>query len=179
MFIIVEGPDGAGKTTFIQLLSKRLHARGRGCVLVNPKASPCRPAVEEYAHDLAWYFPGKNHDLILDRSWRSEEIYGPPWRGKALPPGDLDLLEAWAKEKAGVFVRLDAPDTTLVHRIGGRGDDLISGPKELRAIAQAYRELPLRWDFEYFSSHYPTQSYAELIIDAAQQAETNLKRRPQ
>lgn len=141
MFIIVEGPDGAGKSTLVEALDRALWKRGRGCVLVNHKAAPRRPALSEYARDLAFYRPGGDVDLVLDRCWLSEEVYGPLWRGTRLPDYVKHYLNLWAESRGALFVVLDASDEVLVERVcGTRGDDLVTDPDEVRLLGQTYRE---------------------------------------
>lgn len=142
MMIVVEGPDGAGKSTLVSALDRALWKAGRGCVLTCHKASPRRPALEEYAHDLAFYRPGSDLDLVLDRSWVSEDVYGPLWRGQPLPPFVRLYLDAWAQARGAVWVVLDAPDHELVRRVTEhRGDDLVTEAEEVRVLASLYREL--------------------------------------
>lgn len=142
MLIIVEGPDGAGKSTFVEALDRALWKGRRGCVLVNHKAAPRRPALEEYARDLSFYRPGGDVDLVLDRSWWSEEVYGPRWRGQPLPPFARRYLNGWAASRGALVVFLDAPDEVLVERVcGSRGDDLVSDPEEVVQLAADYRHL--------------------------------------
>lgn len=147
MLIIVEGPDGAGKSSLVEALDRVLWKAGRGTVLVNHKAAPRQSALEEYAKNLAFYSPGGDVDLVLDRSWLSEDVYGPLWRGAGLPDDVRAYLGAWAISRGAVLVRVDAPDEVLVERVlGSRGDDLVTDAGEVTRLAVRYRDLfhPMR-----------------------------------
>src|SRR5688572_5627023 len=84
VFIILEGPDGAGKTTLAQQIARAMWDMGRGTVLINPKRSPRQGVLIEYKRNLSFYLPGGDIDLILDRCWYSDDVYGPHWRGTGL-----------------------------------------------------------------------------------------------
>ena len=149
MFIIVEGPDGAGKSTAIAQLTHELWERGRGTVLVNPKRSPRQPALVEYVHRLNWYQPESGIDLILDRSFYSENVYGPIWRQERHAPEILEACEAWALAKGAVVVYLDETDDTLVQRVTNdiEDDPDASNMDEslVRQYAQLYRQQAPTW----------------------------------
>jgi thymidylate kinase len=158
MFIIVEGPDGAGKSTFVDQLQRQLWREERGCVLINPKAAPHLGQPREYADCLSFYQPGGDIDLILDRCWRSEAVYGPRYR-KVLPDWEtLDYLDRWAQARGAVYVQLDAPDEVLIQRVANRGDDLIK-VEDLPRLAHDYRRL---------ATHYPWNGATWPVADAEQ-----------
>lgn len=150
MFIIVEGPDGAGKSTAIAELTHELWERGRGTVLVNPKRSPNQPALVEYVHRLDWYQPESGVDLILDRSFYSQNVYGPIWRGESHEPAVLAACEAWALSKGAIVVLLDEDDETLVERVRG---DIADDPdatnmdeSKICEYAYQYRQQSPTWN---------------------------------
>lgn len=155
MFIIVEGPDGAGKSTLVQELVVELWRRGRGTVLVNPKRSPNQPPLVEYKARLDFYRPRTGLDLILDRCWYSDDVYGPIWRGKGLDPRDRRELEEWAARKGAVVALLDVSNETLLERV--LGDRLESDapedaqhmtPELVCTYADEYRRQRWEWDLE-------------------------------
>lgn len=149
MFIIVEGPDGAGKTTAISQLVMELWRQGRGTVLVNPKRSPNQDAVTEYVTGLGWYQPESGVDLILDRSWYSQNVYGPIWSGRGLPEAHLNHCEEWALARGAVVVALDEDDETLLARVeAGLAEDPDAAKMEPELVceyARLYREQRPTW----------------------------------
>lgn len=144
MFIIVEGPDGAGKSTLVDRLQREAHRRGEGVVLVNPKRSPVKSTLEEYVGGLDWYTPGGGKTLILDRSWLSEDVYGPLWRGHGLDPTERTYLASWALARGATLAILDVDDAELASRLRTRGDEEVPA-EEGPVYAIRYRELRRVW----------------------------------
>lgn len=169
MFIIVEGPDGAGKTTFVSNLEKELWRQGRGTVLVNPKRSPRQPPLVEYKIRLDFYRPRTGVDLILDRCWYSDDVYGPSWRGHGLDPDVRSRLDTWASDRGAVVAALDADDEVLAARLEQRGDDSVE-PHEVAGYAALYREQREHWYLPYILN--PS---IELIIELATELENNAR----
>lgn len=172
MFIIVEGPDGAGKSTLVQEIAMELWRRDRGTVLINPKRSPRQSPDVEYRVRLDFYRPRSGIDLVLDRCWYSDDVYGPVWRGKGLDPGVCGRLEDWASALGAVVARLDQPDEVLEKRLAFRGD-LDVAPKDAAMYADLYRQQAQSW-------YLPTivNPSAADIIDLAKQKEEQAKYAP-
>lgn len=166
MFIILEGPDGAGKTTYAQALARELWEIGRGTVLINPKRSPRQGVLIEYKRNLSFYVPGCEIDLILDRCWYSDDVYGPHWRGYGLDQPVRAELDEWAHARGAVVARLDADDDVLLSRLLARGDDDVE-PSALQTFIDAYREQARDWRLPMRVN--PT---LEQIIDLAIMRET-------
>ena len=188
MFIIVEGPDGAGKSTAIDQLTHALWKHKRGCVLVNPKRSPNQHALIEYKERLDFYQPGSGVDLILDRSWYSEPIYGPIWRGtSSVTLYQRQQLEAWALAKGAVVVLLEETDETLVERVFSRSDDVDvehMTPELVREYAYQYRLQSQSWllpkvrfspgfDFQVWPTIRHAEVYERLALEHNQTTEEN------
>jgi thymidylate kinase len=166
MFIILEGPDGAGKTTFAGLLAREMWEMGRGTVLINPKRSPRDGVLIEYKQRLSFYVPAGGIELILDRCWYSDDVYGPHWRGYGLDQPVRSELDEWAHARGAVVARLDADDDVLAARLLARGDDDVS-PDDVATFAREYREQGREWRLPMRVN--PT---VEQIIDLAIMRET-------
>lgn len=154
MFIIVEGPDGAGKSTFVQELAMQLWRADHGTVLINPKRSPRQPVLIEYKERLGFYKPGQGIDLILDRCWYSDDVYGPKWRGHGLAEGELNELEDWAANIGAVVALLDKPNDVLADRLRIRGDEDVT-PEDVGEYAAHYREQFLTWRLPVYHNPDP------------------------
>ena len=107
--IIIEGCDGVGKTTIAKTLSKLGFIRNHFTYDKNTKN--IRSRYEGLLHDI------DNKRIILDRSFISEQVYGPVLRGKSrLSDNDfLDLLVLFHKHNT-VVLYLKATKETLLKR---------------------------------------------------------------
>lgn len=84
MRIVVEGPDGAGKTSLIKMLAEKFDFE----VIVNDKGPD---------QNFEWWWPetlilkgsAPDHTVIHDRFFYSELVYGPIIRGSLAAPEDL------------------------------------------------------------------------------------------
>ena len=63
MFITLEGPDGAGKSTQAQLVAERLRTTGKEVVLTR---EPGGTALGERIRDVLMYAPAGSHDALSD-----------------------------------------------------------------------------------------------------------------
>lgn len=152
MLIIVEGPDGVGKTTFVSNVAKLL----RNAEVKHfgpPKSWP----LLEYESALQSYKPGSGRHVVCDRLHVGELIYGPLYRGKTqLSEWDIHHITMFLAARGALIVYLDAPDDTLLERVTKRGDDFID-MRHLPGIAEAYRtrfheeELPALRGTERFA----------------------------
>lgn len=121
MIFIIEGPDGSGKTTLAQKLSKQT-----GYPVVH-RSQP--KSEEEKLQMLQGYVDaieaGKN--VIFDRCWYSEMAYGPVMRDKSVItyPEMYLLEERLAKHGALIIYCTDKPKT-LWRRATKRGEDYIT-----------------------------------------------------
>lgn len=106
--IIVEGPDGAGKTTLIEKITERMVTRGQKPHVRNHGSYPGEANVfRHYAMDvLDALIPDSAIDVIMDRSWISEPIYGLAMRGGAnrIAPYQRKTLEDLAVLAGGVVI---------------------------------------------------------------------------
>lgn len=121
MIFIIEGPDGSGKTTLAEKLSKQT-----GYPVVH-RSQP--KSEEEKLHMLRGYVDaieaGKN--IIFDRCWYSEMAYGPVMRDESVItyPEMYLLEEKLAKHGAMIIYCTDKPKT-LWRRATKRGEDYIT-----------------------------------------------------
>ncbi len=117
MFISLEGPDGSGKTTQIDLLAERLRSRGYNVVTTRePGGTPPGSALRTLLLDTAWELSGVTEALLMsaDRAEHVRQVIRP-----ALEAGSVVITDRYA-------------DSTLAYQGGGRGLDLDT----LRVIQQ-------------------------------------------
>lgn len=136
MFIIVEGPDGAGKTTLVEQLKHQMHAE----VLHFSKPSEGDDQFMMYA-DAITANSGKN--IIMDRAWYSELVYGPVMRdGSKLADQHVAALEAMVSiHGGGMIIHCTAPIRTLMSRCNKRGEDYVKLQGQLDAIRLGYYKV--------------------------------------
>jgi thymidylate kinase len=128
--VLIEGCDGAGKTTLAQAI-----ARIDGAEVRHSPVTP--PSIDL----LTWYHgilsqPGP---LILDRCFLSEAVYGPLYRGRSrLTAADVTQLTRHVIERNGVFVHVTADPVVLHRRLLARAETETLTIAELTRIVLAY-----------------------------------------
>ncbi len=120
MLIIIEGPDGAGKTTLAREIvsaSRKANLRVRELHRGAPSSSNL---VREYSLDLRDYAPAR--DLIICDRWHmGERVYGTLLRGRSLmSQGTWWWLEMFLAARGAVEIVLAPPLSTLQQRIKER-----------------------------------------------------------
>lgn len=137
--IIVEGPDGSGKTT----LAKRVTAIARCKAAVSRHgAYPGEEIIAlRYLKDVMWAVDHPRELLVMDRSWISEPIYGAAARGGACRVSDNEryVIEQ-AALTCGAAVVLCLPPfeacrASWVARLAG---EYVKKEAQLRAVWDGY-----------------------------------------
>ena len=76
MLIILEGPDGAGKSRLARDLEELIYRRHpNDAVEVRHSGPPKLHPLDEYERSINWYRPGEGTHLILDRWHWGEYVY--------------------------------------------------------------------------------------------------------
>jgi len=136
MVLILEGPDGAGKS----MLAKKLEAQ-TGYKLI------CKsyPRTEEektlmvgtYLQDLK---SAKN--IIFDRAWYSDMVYGPVMRGETpITYPIMYELERKVAQQGGILIYCTAPWQELWRRCQLRGEEYIKDEAIFKRICEEYNRL--------------------------------------
>lgn len=128
MLIIVEGPDGVGKTTLIEQLIRVIEREEPGDkVEVLHKGPPTQHPLNEYEVPLFGYRPGRGHHLICDRwhvgEWVYPEVLGrPSLATKAI----WYHTEMFLMSRGAVVFYPQLPLDLMKDRVAKRGDDLVA-----------------------------------------------------
>lgn len=175
MLIIVEGPDGSGKTTLVDNLAtdlikvvvdddgKPIKGEYQYTAMQVMHSGPLRvnPLVE-YEERLRNYDPFE--DVIACDRWHvGELIYGPLLRGSSqLTPAMKKHVDLLLLKLGAVKVFMDTDFETTVTRAYGRGEDLIP-EQHARLVWDAYQEICTLKD-----NWLPVSKYKpEVIMDTA------------
>ena len=136
MIIIIEGPDGSGKTTLANQLSKQT-----GYKIIHrtqPKTEEEKAIMmDEYLQTIR---AGKN--MIFDRCWYSEMVYGPVMRDTSVIsyPQMYDLERRLIKAGA-LIIYCTGAKSTLWARCQERGEDYIVDRATFDSICDGFDAL--------------------------------------
>lgn len=136
MIYILEGPDGAGKSTLAKQLQEQT-----GFEIVH-RSKP--KSEEEKKEMLAMYAVSimNNDNVIFDRAWYSEMVYGPIMRDiTCISMDTMYKLEKMLKIKGGIVIHCTDSIEKLWKRCEKRGEDYIRDVGQLAKIKMAYMDL--------------------------------------
>lgn len=171
MLIIVEGPDGAGKSTLVaklrQVIEQRFPGEKTEVLRKGPPVDKAHP-LDDYERPLFTYRPGQQHHIICDRWHWGEWIY-PDVLGRRTKANRATWLhlEMFVQSRGALVVYMNEAPELLEARIRERGDDLIK-PEQIAKISQ-------RYDFVAHSSMTPMWNiipHSGRIIEYARTLET-------
>lgn len=136
MVIILEGPDGTGKST----LGKYIAAAMKGNYLHFSK-----PETEDASKEqLAWYEKCilSNDLYVIDRCWISDIIYGQVMRDREFitPVEEHERLLA-LMEGRGYIIFCISSIQDMTERLHKRGEDYVTEFSDLLKIRTAYIDL--------------------------------------
>jgi ribose 1,5-bisphosphokinase PhnN len=169
MLILIEGPDGAGKTT----LAKAIADKTPGTITMRKNACP-QPPLVEYTADLSLYQPGKGESITGDRWHVSERVYSSLWRGGCtISPVHWGAIESFLYNLGAVIVLVSAEPEVLYQRLRARGEPADVGQLAEERLAfhrgMTWSHLPGRM-YTTDDSMSPSAA-ANIIIDLARDEE--------
>lgn len=156
MLIVLEGTDGAGKSTLANQLAAEVETHGEDVEILH--AGPPQPGVsvfKQYAEPLLERrekIARRDYLLILDRWHLGELIYGPLLRGKSsLEPEQFAYLELLLESLGAVKVIVSAHRETLMSRLGPHREDLVNVEQAI-TINDQFIGLAMRYRWGILSS---------------------------
>lgn len=174
MLIILEGTDGAGKTTLADHLVSKMWTLGVETEVLH--AGPPESGIsvfEQYTLPLLERrekIARRNYLLILDRWHLGELIYGPLLRGKSqLDPEQFAYLELLLESLGAVKVVVNATDSAIRDRLGAHREDLVSVEQAID-IKELFLSLALNyptWQVLVPEMHETDEMVSELLKYAA------------
>lgn len=141
MIFIIEGPDGAGKTTLCQ----RLLSAIPGSELKHFSAPATKEEADNYYKVYAklLQFCDRNKTIILDRCWYSDMVYGPIMRNsQEMIQEHADMLAGMVVASGGgVVIYCTAKPQTLWSRCKRRGETYITDYGTLVKLHDRYEAV--------------------------------------
>jgi thymidylate kinase len=132
MLIIVEGPDGAGKTTFAELIVKELKEREDRTIRLQHFGEPKTDPFVEYT-SLGYT---SDYHLVCDRLHWGEVIYGPLYRGESLLGDRYHRVEDYLNARGAVIAYLTHDVHTLKKRHEHTGEDYLREEHVERVVTE-------------------------------------------
>jgi thymidylate kinase len=142
MFIIVEGPDGAGKTTLINKLKEQFENDYSSCEVVHfGKIDNPDEYFRIYLEAIMNQVDQCVSVSIFDRCWYSDRVYGPVMRNAEEMTFDQarNLDQHVIERGGGMIIYCDAPIDVLWSRCRERGESYITDVDQLEQIAMLYK----------------------------------------
>lgn len=130
MLIILEGCDGAGKSTVAKKLAKILNARIIHC---NAKSN------NDYEFFSNIINASYTENIIADRFMYGQFVYQKP-EDRHLTEQDLYRLETQVLSAKGAVINVTANQETIKDRLGLRGETIING-LTVKEVCNAYKIL--------------------------------------
>lgn len=135
MIIILEGPDGSGKTTLANKIKDQT-----GFMLLHRSHQTDSNADSLFDEYVQVIKAGKN--CIMDRGWYSEMVYGPVMRGaSAITYPQMYELERLLARNGALIIHCTAPEATLWKRCLKRGEDYVTKKDAFHEICNGFDVL--------------------------------------
>ena len=137
--IVLEGVDGAGKTTYAEQLIAEWPVQDKTWLL-HAGQPAAKPIMHQYETALLSLYDPRDPDqlVVCDRWHVGETVYGPIYRGRSrLTPGMARYVDQLLDSLGAVKCVLSGTLKTLTRRLADRGEDFLK-PEHLALVADQY-----------------------------------------
>lgn len=136
MIIIIEGPDGSGKTTLANKLSEQTGYP------IEHRSKPETEEEKKKMYDMYLQMCKSKRNVILDRCWYSEIVYGTVMRDASMISiYDMYALEKQLSKVGALLIYCTDTESALWRRATKRGEDYITSRDDFRSICEQYNKL--------------------------------------
>lgn len=167
MLILVEGVDGVGKSSAVEILADSIRkAAPRDEVTVLHKGPPERSVLEEYELDIQWYRPGDQKHVICDRWHVGEDVYGPHFREHSkFDTATRTHVEKALEARGAVGWLLTETPEIIVGRQKARGDghDLMD-VQTVRSLQRGYWTQVAVADVDFWETRWGADGTDEAVF---------------
>ena len=158
MLIILEGVDGAGKSTLADALiteHKSRHGSYRAKVLHRGPLDKDRDPLDEYENSLEYSAADFASLTVCDRWYLSEMIYGPLYRGRSrLDEFRWVHVNKFLEARGALKIVVTAKASTIIERLDSRGEDYLK-PEHIKLVHHKYHQFGPATGWMMVNSDWP------------------------
>jgi len=177
MLIILEGVDGAGKSTLASAIVEKIQKLHPEDTVEYLHASQIKGTVyEEYVEPLNDYSPGSGRHIVIDRWHVGERIYGPLYRDSSAfdaATGSFAWIELFLASKGARLWNVTQELDVLQKRLADRGEDFLED-RHVEYVRDRFIE-ETKASMLFAGSASPsdewTATYARVIVEDAEFAD--------
>lgn len=143
--IIIEGPDGGGKSTLVNSIVTRYASRQKDVATVHHGSYPGDDQIWKHFFDSMLPAYRETIDVVLDRTWISDPIYGQVYRNglNRIEPWQARLLRHVEMECNTFFIWCLPPVEECVKTFMARKEqEMLDDADQLRRVYQLYMDTP-------------------------------------
>jgi len=173
MIVLLEGTDGAGKSSFAELLRRTGIRRGYKVTYLH-RGVPERSPLDEYELDLEEMYPYLPEDradtlFTLDRWHMGQPIYGGLYRdANDLGDGGVWHVDAFLQARGALQLVLAPGVDVLRERTQARGEDYLKD-EHIEHVSEAYLALANKYhrSVSVLTDENLNEPWADLVLDMA------------
>lgn len=176
MIYVVEGLDRCGKSSFIDIL--RSHIENPLLLVIHSGKPPRNVDPKKWSIDYydqlicrAIHLNSEGYDIILDRAWLGEMVYGPIYRNTHIDQSHIEEHLFLFEHLFKIFLFVDSPENALSREDGNSISDKIEHKRqEIESFIDAFNKsivkdkILIDWSTTEFTKEFLNQLAKEEII---------------